>query len=347
MPHPFPSEPDHLFRNDGGRFVDVTAAAGIVDPDGRGLGVVAADVDGDGRLDLFVANDTTANYLFRNLGGLKFEEVGAGAGVASNAEGAYQAGMGTAAGDLDGDGRLDLCVTNFYGESTTFYRNLGGSVFADRTDAIGLAGPSRYLLGFGIVLFDADDDGRLDLATANGHVVDDRPDAPLEMPCQLLIQGSDAKLADVSRDAGPPWRVPRLGRALASGDLDGDGRLDLLAVSQGSPLAYFHNQTKGGRSLTLQLEGTTSNRDAVGSVATVKVGGRTLRSWRTGGGSFQSASDPRLHFGLGDAPRADSVEIRWPSGRVDSYLSLEAGRTYLLREGEPLAVVLSPTSPRE
>jgi hypothetical protein len=246
--------------------------------------------------------------------------------------------MGTAAGDLDGDGRLDLCVTNFYGESTTFYRNLGGGVFADRSDAIGLAGPSRYLLGFGVVLLDADDDGRLDLATANGHVVDDRPDAPLEMPCQLLVQGNDGKLVDASGDAGPPWRVPRLGRALGSGDLDGDGRLDLLVVSQSSPLAYFHNQTKGGRSLTLQLEGTKSNRDAVGAVATVRVSGRTLRAWRTGGGSFQSASDSRLHFGLGGAPRADSVKVRWPSGRVDTYPGLEAGHVYRLREGEPRAV---------
>ncbi len=340
MPHPFPSEPDHLFRNDGGRFVDVTKEAGLVDENGRGLGVVAADVDDDGRLDLFVANDTTANYLYRNLGGLRFEEVGAGAGVASNADGAYQAGMGTAAGDLDGDGRLDLAVTNFYGESTTFYKGLGGGVFADRSAAIGVAAPSRYLLGFGIAMFDANDDGRLDLATANGHVVDDRPNSPLEMPCLLLVNGPDGRLADVSRQAGPPWSVPRLGRALAVGDLDGDGRLDLLVVSHRSPLAYFRNETKGGRSLVLQLEGTKSNRDAVGAAVTVGVGGKTFRAWRTGGGSFQSASDPRLHFGLGDAPRADSVEVRWPSGRVDKYSGLDAGRTYRLREGDTKAVRL-------
>ena len=337
MPHPFPSEPDHLFRNDGGRFVDVTKEAGIVDADGRGLGVVAADVDDDGRLDLFVANDTTANYLFRSLGGLKFEEVGASSGVASNADGAYQAGMGTAAGDLDGDGRLDLAVTNFYGEGRPpSTRELGGGVgFADRGAlTIGLSSPSRYLLGFGIAMFDANDDGRLDLATANGHVVDDRPNAPLEMPCQLLLNGPDGRLVDASREAGPPWSVPRLGRALAVGDLDGNGRLDLIVVAQRSPLAFFRNETNGGHSLTLQLEGTKSNRDAVGALVTVKSGGRTLRAWRTGGGSFQSASDPRLHFGLGDAARIDSVEIRWPSGRVDRHTGLEGDRRYRLREGD-------------
>ena len=132
--------PDHVFRNDGGRFVDVTAEAGIVDRDGRGLGVVAADLDGDGRIDLFVANDMTANFLFHNLGGFRFEEVGHSAGVAANADGRYQAGMGIACGDLDGDGRPDLAVTNFYGESTTFFHNLGHGLFADHTAAVGLAG---------------------------------------------------------------------------------------------------------------------------------------------------------------------------------------------------------------
>jgi hypothetical protein len=330
--------PDHLFRNDGGRFVDATASAGLADRDGRGLGVVAADVDDDGRVDLFVANDGTANFLLRNLGGMRFEEVAQASGVAGNASGGYQAGMGIAAGDLDGDGRLDLLVTNFYGESTTFFRSLGGGVFADSTDVVGLSGPSRGLLGFGIALFDANDDGRLDVATTNGHVNDDRPEFPWMMPCQLLVGGPDGRLADVSREAGPPWSVFRLGRGLASGDLDGDGRVDLVVLPQGSPLAFFRNGTRGGHCVTLRLQGTTSNRDAVGAVITARVGERTLRAWRTGGGSYQSASDGRIHFGLGDSNRADSVEVRWPSGRVDKHSGLDAGRTYLLREGDPKAV---------
>ena len=336
LPLRFPAMPDHLFRNDGGRFVDVTAEAGIVDRDGRGLGVVAADLDDDGRLDLFVANDMTANLLYRNLGGLKFEEIGHAAGVACNADGGYQAGMGVACGDLDGDGRPDLAVTNFFGESTTFYRNLGHATFADATAAVGLKAPSRFLLGFGAVFLDVDNDGRLDLATANGHIHDLRPDTPYPMPAQLLTGGPDGRLTDVTPRIGEPWTVPRIGRGLAAADLDNDGRVDLLLVSQNTPLAFFHNQTRdAGHFLTLILEGTTSNRDAVGARVTVTAGGRRQTAWRTGGGSYASASDPRLHFGLGSASVVDDVEIRWPSGRVQHLGKLAADRAYHVREGDP------------
>src|SRR5262249_918937 len=150
-------------------------------------------LDGDGKVDLFVANDTTANYFFRNLGGFKFQEQALDAGLATNARGGYLAGMGIACGDLDGDGLPDLAVTNFYAESTTYYHNLGNGLFADRTTEVGLATPSRFLLGFGAAFLDANDDGRLDLITANGHVNDfqgsDRPDAPYAMPVKLLIGG--------------------------------------------------------------------------------------------------------------------------------------------------------------
>jgi tetratricopeptide (TPR) repeat protein len=336
-PRPFPARQDHLFRNDGGRFVDVTAQAGMVDRDGRGLGVVAADVDEDGLIDLFVANDTTANYLWHNLGGMKFEELGLSAGVACNADGAFQAGMGTACGDLDGDGRPDLLVTNFYGESTTCFRNLGGGTFGDRTGAVRLAAPSRYLLGFGIVLFDANNDGRLDVATANGHVNDDRPDYPYDMPALLLAGGEDGRLVDMTAATGAPWTVPRVARGLAAGDLDNDGRVDALLLSQKSPLAFFHNVTENryGHFVTIQLEGTKSNRDGIGAAVTVTAGGRDRRAWRVGGGSYQSASDPRLHFGLGGETRIEGVEVRWPSGRVDHFASLEADRGYRLIEGDP------------
>jgi tetratricopeptide (TPR) repeat protein len=338
-PRLFPALTDHLFRNDGGRFVDVTAEAGIIDQNGRGLGVAAIDVDADGLVDLFVANDTTANYLWHNKGNLKFEDIGVASGVACNAEGAFQAGMGTASGDLDGDLLPDLFVTNFYGESTSFYRNIGSGVFADQTAVIGLAAPSRYLLGFGISLLDADNDGRLDLATANGHVNDDRPDYPYAMPATLMM-GGDRRLTDVTRLSGEPWTVPRVARGLAVGDLDNDGRTDLVIVAQQDPLAYFHNKTEGGHSVTFALEGTKSNRDGVGAVVTIKAGGRTRRGWRSGGGSFLSASDPRIHFGVG-ADRIDDVEVRWPSGQVDHFSKLEIDRSYRLREGEITATALA------
>ncbi len=211
MPLDFEALPDHLFRNDGDRFVEVTDQAGIVDRGGRGLGVLAADLDDDGRIDLFVANDMTANYWFRNLGGFRFEEAGQAAGVAGNASGAYQAGMGVACGDLDGDGRLDLAVTNFYNESTSFFRNFGQGFFGEQSSAIGLAGPSRYVLGFGITFFDADNDGWLDLITANGHVHDGRPQFPWKMPIQLYLNDARGKVVEVSRQSGPPFQVLRMG----------------------------------------------------------------------------------------------------------------------------------------
>ena len=173
--------PDHVFRNDRGRFVDVTAEAGVLDRDGRGLGVVAADLDEDGKVDLFVANDTTPNYFFRNRGGFRFVEQGMESGLATSASGGNLAGMGVACGDLDGDGRLDLAVTNFYQESTTLYHNHGGGIFSDRAAAAGLAAPTRYVLGFGLATLDANNDGQIDLAQSNGHVADYRPRHPT--PC--------------------------------------------------------------------------------------------------------------------------------------------------------------------
>jgi hypothetical protein len=345
VPHLLEPVRDHVFRNDGSRFQEVTAQAGFTDPDGRGLGVLAADLDDDGRVDVCVANDGTANFLFRNLGGFRFEERGYSAGVAANAEGGYQAGMGIASGDLDGDGRFDLVVTNFYGESSTFFRNLGNGFFADHTSQIGLREPTRYLLGFGTALLDVDNDGYLDLATANGHVNDVRPIFPYAMPAQLLVGRPEGRLIDVSDRAGPVWRVPRIGRGLAAGDVDNDGRVDLVILAQNGPLALFHNRRGGNRAaghfVTLLLEGTTSNRDAVGAKVSVQAGGRHQVAQRVGGGSYQSASETRLHFGLGNAATIEQLEVRWPSGRVDQHRDLPADTGYHLREGDARARTLT------
>jgi tetratricopeptide (TPR) repeat protein len=327
--------PDHVFRNDAGHFTDVTAEAGVTDRDGRGLGVVVADLDGDGRVDIFVANDSTANFLFRNLGQFHFEEVGQASGVAANATGGFQAGMGIACGDLDGDGLIDLAVTNFYGESTTFFHNLGQGLFADHTAAIGLAAPSRYVLGFGAAFLDADNDGRLDLFTANGHVHDLRPYFPYKMTAQLFRGGADNRLADVTAQAGPPFQQLHLGRALAVGDVDNDGRLDAVMACQNEPPVYFHNRTDPASMhfLTIRLEGTRSNRDGVGTVVEIVTDEKTQIAHRMGGSSFQSASDPRLHFGLGRAAHVQSLFVRWPSGTMDQFHDVDTDQGYIVKEG--------------
>lgn len=330
--------PDHVFRNDGGRFVDVTAEAGFVDPGGRGLGVVAIDVDNDHKIDLFVANDGTANYLFHNLGGFKFEEVGKLSGVDSSETGAFKAGMGVAAADLDDDGLPELMVTNFYGEGTTLYKNLGKLLFTDRSAASGLGGSTRYRLGFGMAPLDFDNDGRTDIMIVNGHVNDNRPSYPYAMPAQLFAGKPNGRLVDVSAQGGPPWKEPHVGRGLAVGDLDNDGRVDAVVLSQNEPLAYFHNRTNAAHFVTLRLDGgKRSNRDAIGATVTVHAAGKRQILQRFGGGSYQSAGDLRVHVGLGSSERIESVEVRWPSGIVDTYRDLLADTGYLLCEGDATA----------
>ena len=327
--------PDHVFRNDRGRFVDVTKESGMTESIGHGLGVVAADLDDDNRIDLYVANDGTANYFFQNKGGFRFEDIALEAGVAGSASGGYQAGMGLACGDIDGDGRPDLLVTNFYGEGTTFYQNLGQGLFEDRSNASGLGLATRYLLGFGIALADVGNAGRRDVLITNGHVNDNRPFFPYAMPSRLYQNRPDGRLVDISANAGGCWDVPRLGRGLAAGDIDNDGRPDALILVQNDPIAYFHNRSEPvGRFIMLGLEGTASNRDGIGARVTVMAGGRRQVAQRVGGGSYQSSNDPRLHFGLGASERVDSIEVRWPSGKVDVHKNLAAGSGYLLREGE-------------
>ncbi|WP_169980202.1 FG-GAP-like repeat-containing protein [Tautonia rosea] len=343
IPRRYAAEHDRVYRNDDGQFVDVTEASGLSDPDGRGLGVVAADLDGDGLVDLFVANDMTADAFHRNLGGFRFEEMGEVAGVASNADGGYQAGMGIACGDLDGDGLPELAVTNFYGESTSLFRNLGGSQFAYASADARLAPATRFVLGFGLAFLDANNDGILDLVQANGHVNDFRPGTPYAMPAQLLLGLGNARFADVSERSGSCWSVDRVGRGLVVGDLDNNGLLDALILSQDHPLAFLRNLGPEGQAsssyhfLTLHLEGTTSNRDALGAVVTVTSSGRTQTAQRFGGGSYLSSGDPRLHFGLGPSSSPVTVEVRWPSGQVQRFVDLAIDAAYRLVEDKPEA----------
>ena len=217
--------------------------------------------------------------------------------------------MGVAGGDLDGDGQIDVAVTNYYNESTSFFRNLGQGYFGEQSSAIGLAAPSRYVLGFGIAMPDVDNDGWLDLMTANGHIHDGRPQFPWKMPVQLYHNEGTSRrmLEEVSSRSGEPFQALHMGRGLAAGDVDNDGRIDALIVSQNEPLVYLHNRSHAGHFLTLRLEGKASNRDAVGARVTVRCGKRLAVAQRSGGGSYLSAGDPRLHFGLGAARQADRL----------------------------------------
>ena len=340
--------PDRLFRNDKGTFVDVTDASGIVDRDGRGLGLVTSDLDGDGLMDIYVANDGTANFYYHNLGNWKFEEIALAAGLAGSEEGGFQASMGVACGDYDNDGKPDLVVTNFYGECSTLYQNLGNGLFRCRTTSTGIGQATRFLLGFATVFGDFNNDGFQDLATVNGHVNDNRPFYPYAMPAQLLIGSAGGFFREIPAQPDDPWKVPRVGRGLAVADMNNDGQLDALIISQNDPVALLQ-QNKPDKSqnwLTFRLEGDKSNRDGVGARVIVIAGGQRRVMERFGGGSYQSAGDPRLHFGIGDFKIAESVELHWPSGKVMKYQNLQSNKAYLLKESDSQAKPLAVFDPK-
>jgi hypothetical protein len=338
-PETFPAQLDHLFRNNGdGTFTDVSRDAGIEVPEGSGLGLAITDLDSDGRLDLFVANDGSANFLFRNLGGLRFEEVGGTAGAAYGGMGQATASMGVVADDLNGDGRIDLFHTNFINQSNTLRWNLGGGLFIDGTLASNLTSASRSKTGFGAVALDVDNDGRLDLFVANGHT-DDQPwfNTPMAQTAQLFLGRERGRFDLAGPEVAPYFARPVVGRGVAAGDLDNDGRVDLVVVNRDAPAALLRNRTQGGHWLGLRLRGTRSGRSPVGARATCRAGGRTTVRWLTSGTGYLSSNDPRLWFGLGSARSAESLEVRWPSGRVQSWSDLTADRILDLREGDDLA----------
>jgi hypothetical protein len=334
-PLAFAAEPDALYRNNGdGTFTEIGKDAGITTPAGNGLGLAIADWDDDGKLDIFVANDQTPNILFRNLGGLRFEEVAVSWGLAFNESGNLRAGMGIAVGDYDEDGRLDLLVTNFYGEASTLYRNVAPRMFMVETSQARLLAPTRSKLGFGTGFLDYDNDGRLDLFIANGHVNDVRPiGIPYAMTPQLFKGAGRGKFADVSSKAGPYFQSEWLGRSVAFGDIDNDGDPDIVVSHIGRPPALLLNDTgPGGRSLRLTLRGSGPGRDATGAKVTAEVGGRAIVRTVTAGTSYLGASDRRVLIGLGDG-KVDRLTVRWPKGTTQTFASLPAGDALIIEEG--------------
>jgi hypothetical protein len=331
----YPAQQDLLFRNQhDGTFIETARDCGVIDANGRGLGVVVADLDGDGRPDVFIANDNSENALFLNRGGLRFEETGLRAGVALRAEGSIMAGMGVACGDYDGNGWLDLFVTDFYEAENALFTNLGKRGFLDAAATTGLGASSRDRLGFGTVFLDADLDGYLDLFVANGHISDLTPlGIPYRMRQQLYRGGPDARFADVSASAGTYFHLPLLGRGVAVGDFDNNGLPDLACNHLRDQAALLINRSsEHGNWLGFDLVGSRSNRNGRNVKLRVTVADKTQVFEAVAGGSYLSSSDPRLLIGLGEsAPRA-KIELHWPSGAEQHLTDLAAHRYHLIRE---------------
>lgn len=341
-PSHFAGTTHRLFRNNGdGTFADVTESSGVaaVSPS-PGLAVAMVDLDGDGRLDVFVANDMRPAFLFHNRGGGKFEERAMLAGCALGLDGSLVAGMCVAVADADGSGRPSLFVTNFEKKPNVLYLNRGGLRFHDAGMPSGLGGPSIPRLGFGAEFLDADLDGRIDLAVANGHIhraARKVLGVSYGQTAQLFLGDGGGKFRDVSALGGAYFREERVGRGLAVADFDNDGKPDVAAVHNGGPLALLHNRTEtanGWLRLELVGDGVKSNRSAIGARVEVEASGSRQVRFVVGGGSYLSAGDRRVLVGLGRAEKADRVAVVWPSGRRQEFRDLPRRRGYRLVEGE-------------
>ncbi len=334
--HPliFDPLPNIVYRNNGnGTFTDVSAESGVAALRGNGLGVVIADYDADGWPEIFVANDSMPNFLFRPTGQSlsggrlgsaaaqwRFEEVALRAGVAVAIDGRSRAGMGTDAGDYDGDGRLDLVITNLDFQMHSLYRGLG-RLFAYATPESGVGPATLPFVGFGVVFFDFDHDMQLDVAFANGHIMDNpllrRAGATYGQRNLLFRNIAPRRFADVTAAAGPGFALEKVSRGLAAGDIDNDGDLDLLVTNNGQSADLLRNEGSGGHALVVRLIGTRSNRDGVGARLHLTAAGRTQMREVKAGSSYLGQNDLRQHFGLATGTRADRLEVKWPSGQAD------------------------------
>jgi len=341
-PEAYRGETCWLFRNRGnGTFEDVTATSGIFDSSSKSLGVTLIDYDQDGWPDVFVANDTQPNKLYRNLRNGRFKDVALEVGVALSEDGKARAGMGVDAADFDNSGRSGLAVTNFDNEMIGLYRPQPSGTFQDVARRAGVGTPSLNRLGFGCVFADLDLDGMLDLIVANGHIDETvrniRGNVGYSQAPLLFLNQGNASFREVSTQAGSTFSQPRVGRGLALGDFDGDGDVDLLMTTNNGPAVLFRNDQMGGnRSIRFKLIGTASNRDAIGALVRIVHGGTSQSRTVKGGSSYLSQSELPVTFGVGTHDVIDRVTIAWPNGRNEEFTKLRAGRRYVCTEGKGL-----------
>jgi enediyne biosynthesis protein E4 len=341
IPRAFHPTVSYLFQNNGdGTFTEVGKRSVIGKTLGKALGVVATDINNDGRLDLFVANDTVQNFLFVNRGGNHWEEKSVSAEVGFSESGQARSGMGVDASDLGNRGWQDLFVANIDQERFSLYRNLKNETFADVASSQSIAQATRLLSGWGLRFFDYDNDGEVDLILANGHpddMVAQRSQTVTYREPLLLFQQQNGQFRNVSAEAGPAFAKDFSARGLAVGDFDNDGRLDvLIGVNGGAPI-LLHNQADGRNHwLGIKLQGTVCNRDAVGARLNWSAGGKRYSCAKNGGGSYLSSHDPRLVLGLGSAAKVDLLEIRWPapSTAVEKFTNLLPDRYITIVEGK-------------
>ena len=337
--HPlnFNALPGTLYRNDGrGTFTDVSDKAGVAAHRGRGLGVVVTDYDADGWPDVLVANDSVPNFLFRNSGDGRFVETALGAGVAVATDGQARAGMGIDAADYDGDGRPDVIITNLDFEMHSLFRGLRDGLFAHATVESGVGPATLPFVGFGAAFFDADHDGQLDLAIANGHIMDNAPQyrsGAVYAQRKLLFRNSGARrFVEIGRSAGPGFALEKVGRGLAAGDIDNDGDLDLLVTNNGQSADLLRNDGGGANALVVRAV-TRTNRDAVGARIRVVTGGKAQVRDIRAGSSYLSQNDLRQHFGLGGAASVDRIEVTWPTGKLETVAGVAANQIVTIQEG--------------
>jgi hypothetical protein len=340
IPRIFKGTTSLLFHNNGdGTFTEVSAGTDIERAIGKGLGVVATDINNDGLMDLFVANDTVQNFLFANRGKGKFDEIGLAAEVGFSANGTPRSGMGVDAADFDGDGKQDLFVANVDQEMFSLYRNDGKEFFSDVAAPHGIAQATRLLSGWGLKFFDYDNDGRVDLFLANGH-----PDDMVEKYSQqvrykeplLLFHHDGTKLVNVSDQGGSAFTKMFPARGLAVGDYNNDGRIDVLIGNNGGPPVLLKNNASDNHWLGLKLQGTACNRDAIGATITWSAGATPRTRYKSNGGSYLSSHDMREVLGLGKTTKIDWVEIKWPlpSGRVERFTDVPIDRYVTIVEGK-------------